>query len=72
MLKSTFTRGGQKTVKPDSPDQSSQTVHLSVSIYTDGYGYRYFKYSDNGRITDFEILVEWIPDPLDNIYLNNK
>ena len=54
------------------PDQSDQTIRPSISIYTDEYGYRYFKYSDNGRITDFEILVEWIPNPLDNIYLNNK
>ena len=48
------TKGGQKTVKPDPPDQSGRpvrsSVHPSVSIYTDGYryGYRYFKYPDNG------------------------
>ena len=65
-------RGGQKTAKPDPPDQSGRIDRPSVSIYTDGYGYKYFKYLDNGRITDFKFLVKWIPDPPDNINLNDK
>ena len=36
--------GGQKTVEPDPPDQSGRPAR----IYTDGYGYGYFKYPDNG------------------------
>jgi hypothetical protein len=50
-------KGGQKTMKPDPPDQSYRTVRPSVSIYTDEYEYGYFKFLDNRRITDFEILV---------------
>ena len=48
-------------MKPDPPDQSGRPARPLARIYTDGYGYGYFKYPDNGRITDFEILVGWIP-----------
>ena len=45
-------RGGQKTVEPDPPDQSGRPAHSPACqpahIYTDGYGYGYFKYPDNG------------------------
>ena len=56
-----LTRGGQKTVEPDLPDQSGRPARPPARIYTDGYGYGYFKYPDNGRITVFGILVGWIP-----------
>ena len=63
-----YTRGGQKTADPDPPDQSGRFVRPPVNIYMDGYGY--FKYSDNRRITDFGILVRWIPArPTKYIYI---
>ena len=54
-------RGGQKTVELDLPDQFGRPVRSLARIYTDGYGYGYLKYLDNGQITVFGILVGWIP-----------
>ena len=58
--------------KPWNLTRPTNPADPPARIYTDGYGYRYFKYSDNGRIMVFKFLVEWIPDPPDNIHLNNK
>ena len=65
-------RGGQKTVELDPPDPLARPTRSlarparlparsPARIYTDGYGYGYFKYPDNRRITVFGILVGWIP-----------
>ena len=66
-------RGGQKPADSNPPDKSGRPARPPVSIYTDGYGYEYFKYSDNGRTTDFGILVGRIPArPTKYIYIYIK
>jgi hypothetical protein len=41
-------RGGQKTVEPDPLNQFGRPARSPARIYTDGYGYGYFKYPNNG------------------------
>ena len=57
-------------MKPDPFNQSDQTVRPFVNLYTEEYGYKYFKYSDNGRITDFKFWVRQIPAPPNQLTIN--